>query len=75
MCAEKFPLVSMGGQVESLTCADLGARTPLVNKKVLGGWARNDPKYENAKTVLKTECGKNASPCTFLFANFGPEGK
>ena len=29
MCAEKFPLVSMGGRVEGLTCADPGARTPI----------------------------------------------
>ena len=28
-CAGKFPLVSMGGQVEGLTCADPGARTPI----------------------------------------------
>ena len=29
MCAGKFPLVSMGGQAEGLTCADPGARTPI----------------------------------------------
>ena len=29
MCAGKFPLVSMGGQVEGLACADTGARTPI----------------------------------------------
>jgi len=45
-----------------------------VNKKVLEGWARNDPKYENETTVLKTGCGGKASGCTFLFANLGPEG-
>ena len=28
-CAGKFPLVSMGGRAEGLTCADLGARTPI----------------------------------------------
>ena len=28
MCAEKFLLVSMGGRVEGLACADPGARTP-----------------------------------------------
>ena len=27
--AGKFPLVSMGGQAEGLTCADPGARTPI----------------------------------------------
>ena len=29
MCAGKFPLVSMGGRVEGLACADPGARTPI----------------------------------------------
>ena len=29
MCAEKFPLVSMGGRAEGLACADPGARTPI----------------------------------------------
>ena len=29
MCAGQFPLVSMGGQVEGLACADPGARTPI----------------------------------------------
>ena len=28
-CAEKFPLVSMGGRAEGLGCADPGARTPI----------------------------------------------
>ena len=28
-CAGKFPLVSMGGRAEGLTCADPGARTPI----------------------------------------------
>jgi hypothetical protein len=27
--AKKFPLVSMGGRAEGLTCTDLGARTPI----------------------------------------------
>jgi len=45
-----------------------------VNKKVLEGWARNDPKYENTSTVLKTGCGSKSPGCTFLFANLGPEG-
>jgi hypothetical protein len=30
MCAGKFPLVSMRGQVEGLACADPEARTPIV---------------------------------------------
>ena len=29
MCAEKFPLVSMGGRAKGLACADLVARTPI----------------------------------------------
>ena len=29
MCAEKFPLVSMGGRAEGFACADPGARTPI----------------------------------------------
>ena len=28
-CAEKFPLISMGGRAEGLACADPGARTPI----------------------------------------------
>ena len=28
-CAGTFPLVSMGGRAEGLTCADPGARTPI----------------------------------------------
>ena len=29
MCGGKFLLISMGGQVEGLVCADPGARTPI----------------------------------------------
>ena len=29
MCGGKFPLVSMGGRVEGLACADPGAWTPI----------------------------------------------
>ena len=29
MCAEKFPLMLMGGRAEVLACADPGARTPI----------------------------------------------
>ena len=29
MCAEKFPLVSMGGRAEGLACADPVARIPI----------------------------------------------
>ena len=28
-CADKFPLVSIGGWAEGLACADLGVRTPI----------------------------------------------
>jgi hypothetical protein len=28
-CAEKFPLVSMGGRAEGLACTDPGVRTPI----------------------------------------------
>ena len=28
-CAQKIPLVSMGGRAEGLACADLGARNPI----------------------------------------------
>ena len=35
MCAEKFPLVSMGGQAEGLACADPGARTPIGAENLL----------------------------------------
>ena len=27
-----------------------------LNKKVLTGWAQNDPSFENATTILKTAC-------------------
>ena len=36
MCAEKFPLVSMGGRAEGLACADPGARTPIGASGILG---------------------------------------
>ena len=36
MCAGKFPLVSMGGQVEGLACADPEARTPIGASKKIG---------------------------------------
>jgi hypothetical protein len=34
-CAEKCPLMSIGGQAEGLACADLGERTPI---GVSGNW-------------------------------------
>ena len=36
MCAEKFPLVSMGGRAEGLACADPGARTPISASGIFG---------------------------------------
>jgi len=49
-----------------------------LDKAVLKGWAQNDPKYDNASTILKTRCGsveEGQSPsCHFLFAYLGPEG-
>ena len=29
MCAEKFPLMLMGGRAEDLACTDPGVRTPI----------------------------------------------
>ena len=34
-CAKRFPLVSMGGRVEGLACADPGARTPHGASRIL----------------------------------------
>merc|ERR1711936_1376970 len=50
-----------------------------LDKKVLKGWAQNDPHYENTTTVLMTSCktlhaGQAGPSCSFAFAYFGPEG-
>jgi len=49
-----------------------------LDKAVLKGWAQNDPKYDNASTILKTGCGSveegQGPSCHFLFAYLGPEG-
>ena len=49
-----------------------------LDKAVLKGWAQNDPKYDNASTILKTRCGAveegQGPSCHFLFAYLGPEG-
>jgi len=45
-----------------------------LDKKVLKGWAQNDPEYHNASTILKTGCGDHGEPCKYLFAFIGPEG-
>jgi len=42
-----------------------------LDKKVLQGWAANDPSYENVTTVLKSHC---EGDCTYLFSGLGPEG-
>lgn len=49
-----------------------------LDKKVLKGWAHNDPDFVNATTLLKTGCKdseKNVlEVCPYLFAHLGPEG-
>merc|ERR1711963_1210325 len=45
-----------------------------LDKKVLKGWAQNDPEYHNASTILKTGCGQEGPSCKYVFAYFGPEG-
>jgi len=50
-----------------------------LDKKVLKGWAQNDPHYENTTTVLMTSCrtlhaGQAGPSCSFAFAYLGPEG-
>ena len=35
MCAEICSLMSMGGRVEGLECADPGARTPIAKAEIL----------------------------------------
>jgi len=49
-----------------------------LDKAVLKGWAQNDPKYDNASTILKTGCGPveqgQGPSCHFIFAYLGPEG-
>ena len=47
-----------------------------LDKKVLKGWAQNDPVYHNASTILKTDCGhvEQGPSCKYLFAYLGQEG-
>ena len=50
-----------------------------LDKAVLKGWAQNDPRYDNASTILMTGCGSELEldegpSCSFLFAHLGPEG-
>ena len=42
-----------------------------LDKRVLQGWASNDPSYENVTTVLKTHC---EGDCSYVFYGLGPEG-
>ena len=50
-----------------------------LDKKILKGWAANDPDYDNVTSVLKTHCGEDE--CSYLFyglsedkANIGDVG-
>ena len=42
-----------------------------LDKKVLQGWASNDPEFVNVTTVLKTHCNPD---CSYLFSGLGPAG-
>merc|ERR1712183_511374 len=42
-----------------------------LDKKVLQGWASNDPEFVNVTTVLKTHCQPD---CSYLFSGLGPAG-
>jgi len=42
-----------------------------LDKKVLQGWASNDPEFANVTTVLKTHCQPD---CSYLFSGLGPAG-
>merc|ERR1712038_443366 len=42
-----------------------------LDKKVLQGWASNDPDFANVTTVLKTHCQPD---CSYLFSGLGPAG-
>ena len=59
MCAEKFPLVSMGGRAEGLACADPGARTPIGTSRIL---------------VRVALCRRCLTAVGHYFAYFGPSG-
>ena len=43
-----------------------------LDEKVLEGWAANNPEYEEASTILYTNC---SSGCIYLFSILGPNGK
>ena len=43
-----------------------------LDEKVLEGWAMNNPEYEEASTILNTNC---SSGCLYLFSILGPNGR
>ena len=51
-CRGKFPLVSVGGQVDNLACADPGARNPI-------GASRNYNYNDNDNDVNSLLCAAN----------------
>ena len=64
MCAEKFPLVSMGGRAEGFACADPGARTPIDASGISQHFSVNvdqvvGPKLEDSlnflENIIKTQ--------------------
>jgi hypothetical protein len=72
MCTRKFLLVSMGGQVEGLACADPGARTPIGasgNFNILRmvqwrgiGWPKCNCRYARVQAIginLRLQSEKN----------------
>ena len=51
MCAEKYPLVSMGGRAEGLACADPVARTPSALAEMLLIWLFPTQYYVTCNTL------------------------
>jgi len=43
-----------------------------LDKKILKGWASNDPDYENVTSVMKSHC--KGGNCTYLFYGLSAEG-
>ena len=69
-CAGKFPLVSMGGQVEGLACADPGARTPIGTR---GFFFKVSTFYKifhfACIAILATICIINSGCQTYFYCN------
>jgi hypothetical protein len=60
MCTGKFPLVSMGGRVEGLTCVDPGARTPIgASGNLLYNQSTWDHCYGGTLQLLETSALKH----------------